>query len=340
MPPLISPLTPDRPILVIDGFNCFLRFFFASQEINSKSEPVGGVVGFMRFLDNIVGLFCPAKVYVVWEQGGPSPRRKHISKDYKANRAKIKEMKKIQNGSDSMRDTLALDDETRIQQLTMLAAILKTTPVCQIYLPETECDDIVAYLAKDLFRNSTARKVIVSNDKDFYQLLDDPMINIYDPATKRIIDDKEVMTKFGISARNFCMAKSISGDDSDNVSGIPGAGFKTAVKRFPKLASIDEDVTIATLLEEAKIGKAATKKPPMIYEDVLNNEELLRRNWSLMYLNSSNLSASQIAKVNYIVENHIPNMDKLALIKTIIGYGINSTIDYDRFCSQLRNYLR
>lgn len=340
MPPLISPLTPDRPILIIDSFNVFLRHFFANQEINAKSEPVGGVVGFMRSLDNLVGTFCPSKVYVIWEQGGPSPRRKHISKDYKANRAKIKEMKKIQNGTDSMRDSLALDDETRIQQLTMLAAILKTTPVCQIYLPETECDDIVAYLAKDLFRNSTARKIIVSNDKDFYQLLDDPSINIYDPAIKKIVDGQEVINKFGISARNFCMAKSIAGDDSDNVNGIPGAGFKTALKRFPKLASADEDVTIASLLQESKEANTSSKKPPAIYEQVLNNEDLLRRNWSLMYLNSSNLSASQITKINYIVENHTPNMDKLALIKTIIGYGINSTIDYDRFCSQLRNYLR
>jgi len=340
MPPLNSPTTPDRPILIYDGLNIFLRSFFANQEISAKSEPVGGVVGFMRSLDNLVGMFCPAKVFVVWEQGGPSPRRKHISKDYKANRAKMKEMKKIQNGTDSMRDTLAIDDETRIRQLTMLAAILKTTPVCQIYLPETECDDIVAYLAKDLFRNSSARKIIVSNDKDFYQLLEDPMINIYDPATKRIIDANEVITKFGISARNFCMAKTIAGDDSDNVSGIRGAGFKTAVKRFPKLASVDEDVNLTSLLEDAKIGKAASKKPPMIYEEVINNEELLRRNWNLMYLNSSNLAASQIAKINHIVEVHVPNMDKLALIKTVIGYGINSTIDYDRFCSQLRNYVR
>ena len=331
--------TTERPILIIDAFNNFIRHFLVNQEINLRSQPVGGVIGFMKAVDYLVGTFCPSRVYVVWENGGASQRRRHISPEYKANRAKMKEVKKIQQGKENIRDVLALDDETRVQQITMLTALLKSTPVCQIYVQDTECDDIVAYLAQDKFRNVNAKKIIVSNDKDFYQLLHNPNINIYDPATRKIIDETEVMVKFGISARNFCLAKTIAGDDSDNVSGVPGAGFKTVAKRFPKMASGTEDVTIADIISEAKQGNSGKKKIA-IYDAISESEELIRRNWELMYLNSSNMSASQISKINYIVDNHEPKMDKLSLIKTVIECGINSTFDYDRFCSQMRNFIR
>jgi 5'-3' exonuclease len=336
----MSQAAQERPIIIIDGFNIFIRSYMVNQEINLRSQPVGGVVGFMKSVDYLVGTFCPSRVYVVWENGGPSSRRRHISPEYKANRAKMKEVKKIQQGKENMRDVLALDDETRIQQITMLTALLKSTPVCQVYVPDTECDDIVAYLAQDKFRTSTSKRIIVSNDKDFYQLLHDPLINIYDPSTRKIIDGNEVLNKFGISARNFCLAKTIAGDNSDNVEGVIGAGFKTIAKRFPKMASVDEDIDISNILTEARTANIGKKKPIAVYENVVQAEKLIRRNWDLMYLNTSNLSASQINKINYIVDNHEPRMDKLSLIKTVMECGINTAFDYDRFCSQMRNFVR
>ena len=335
-----SPTSSERPYIIIDSFNVFLRHYFVNQETNSKSQPIGGVIGFMKHVDYLVGTFCPSKVFVVWESGGASPRRKKISPNYKANRAKMKELKKIQAGKESIRDVLALDDQTRIQQLTILAQLLKTTPVCQIFVSETECDDIIGYLVKDKFKGVLAKKIIVSNDKDFYQLLDDPKVEIYDPATRAIIGAPKVLEKFGVSARNFCLAKTIVGDVSDNVEGISGAGFKTVAKRFPGLASSETDVDIDTLIATAREAYKSTKKAPKVLLEVSQSEDLLRRNWDLMYLDSSNLSASQIAKVNYIVDTHEPKMDKLGLIKTITESGINTAFDYDRFCSQMRNFVR
>jgi DNA polymerase-1 len=330
----------ERPYIIIDGFNVFLRHYFANQEMNSKSQPIGGVIGFMKHIDYLTGNFCPSKIFVVWENGGPSARRKKICPEYKANRAKIKEIKNIQSGRGGTRDALALDDQTRIQQLTTLAQLLKNTPVCQVFVADTECDDIVAYLAKEKFAKVDAQKIIVSNDKDFYQLLDDPNVNIYDPATKSLVDGGKVLEKFGVSARNFCLAKTVVGDVSDNVNGVDGVGFKTLAKRFPSLSSIEMDVSIDDLIEAAGEASRGSKKPLKLFGEVAKSEDLLRRNWDLMYLNSSNLSASQLSKIDYVVDTHEPKMDKLGLIKTITEAGINTSFDYDRFCSQLRNFVR
>jgi DNA polymerase-1 len=331
---------PARPIIIVDGFNCFLRHYFVNQEVNSRSQPVGGVVGFIRQIDNLTSSFSPSRIYVVWENGGPSPRRKKILPTYKANRAKATEMKKIQSGNESIKDALAADDETRIRQLTILAQLLKSTPICQIFIPETECDDIIAYLIKNKFRYSPGKKIIVSTDKDFYQLLDDPEVSIYDPASRNVIDAKKVQEKFGIAPRNFCMAKILAGDDSDNIPGIPGAGFTTITKRFSGFSDDSKDVDIAQVLSEAKTKIETSKKPLKIYEEVAKSEELLRRNWELMYLDSSKLSASQVSKIDYIVDSHEPKMNKLQFVKTIIEAGINSSFDVENFALQMRIFLR
>jgi DNA polymerase-1 len=219
----------ERPILIVDGLNCFLRHYLVNESVSSKSEPVGGVVGFIKFIDYITNIHMPQKLFVVWETGGGSARRKAFYKDYKKDRGKIKEFKKIHNGTASMRDQLAVDDQVKVAQLSMLHKILKTTPICQIFVAGTEADDIVAYLATQQFRNTDAQKVIVSGDHDYYQLLDDKTITIYDPSKRSYVTGDDVFNTYGIAPRNFCLARALSGDPSDNLDGIPGVGLKSTI---------------------------------------------------------------------------------------------------------------
>lgn len=329
----------SRPYIFVDGFNLFIRHYLVNQEITAYSVPVGGTLGFLRSLHYIVETYTPEKIFVIWENGGGSPRRKSIFSEYKQNRAKMKDMKNIQY--QSQKETLKNDDETRVQQLLMLTRLLKTTPICQVFVPETECDDIISYLVKDKFgHNEEIRKVIVSNDKDFYQLLDTPNTEIYDPATRSIITKHKVLEKYGISARNFCLAKAICGDDSDNIPGVPGIGFKTAVKRFPMLSDDDKDATIQELIEASRQAISTTKKPPQAYQEVISNEKIIKRNWDLMYLNSSCLSATQINKINNIVDSFSGKMERSDFINILLKEGITTTFDVDTFFLNLTSYLR
>jgi len=327
-----------RPTLIIDGMNLFVRHFMANEEINNKGEPIGGVIGFLKGINIFLDKFSPQKIFVIWESGGPSPRRKRISNSYKANRSKLKEFTKYKAGTGNMKDVLRLDEETKVNQLLLLSKLLKTTPIHQIFVPETECDDIIAYLIRGKLINNKNKKIIVSSDKDFIQLLDDSTVEIYDPATKSLINEQKIIEKYSISARNFCLAKTLVGDESDNLEGVPGAGWKTVAKRFPILAETNRDIMIADLLESSKLN-FNDKKPIKLYKDVLNNEELIKTNWSLMYLNISTLSANQINKIDNIVDNHEYRMDKLSFIKILLEAGVATNLDIDNFCSELRNLL-
>lgn len=339
----VSTQKTERPIIIVDGFNIFLRHFIVNETVNGMGDPVGGVVGFLKNLINLTNTFVPRKIYVVWEQGGGCPRRKKIFEGYKANRARDKEtfkdVSKDQTVVKKQNHAWIMDDnENRIKQLHLLTQVLKQIPVCQIFLPETECDDIVAYLVKYKFKALPEKKIIVSSDKDFYQLLEDPRVEIYDPAKREIVNGDKVFDKYQISARNFCLAKALVGDTSDNINGIAGLGFKTAAKRFPVLGDKTKDVLVSDIIEESQMH-LDEKSKIKIFNEIVTNTELLHRNWKLMYFDTSNLSASQIDKVDYIVENHVASMNKLGLIKTIIEAGIATDIDYDRISVQFKTTL-
>jgi 5'-3' exonuclease len=326
-----------RPVFIIDGFNIFLRSYFVNEAINSKSEPIGGVVGFLRFLDTMIYRFSPGQVLVIWENGGPSARRKKISAAYKEKRNKVEEFKNMKSNG-TIKDSLKTDTRSKVQQLTLLNTLLKKTPVCQIFIKDVECDDVIGYLAKYTYANDPRLKLIISSDKDFFQLLDNPTVKIFDPARKITLDENYVIERFGIAPRNFCLARTLIGDPADNISGISGAGLKTVVKRFPAFANPKEDVTIDQVLESARsaIESGSNLK---VFKEIVRCEETIRTNWKLMYLSSNNLSSLQIEKIEGTLKLHEPKLDKLGLIKEITKAGMNMSFDFNRFHTSLKQCL-
>jgi len=328
----------NRPYLFIDGLNVFIRHYLVNGTVSNKSELIGGVVGFLRFINYAINTFAPSKVFVVWESGGGSARRRSIYKGYKANRGKIKEFKKLKAGTATMRDQLVRDDSTKIKQLSQLYKLLSYTPVCQVFVSGTEADDVLAYLVAQHFRTDPTDKIIVSNDKDFYQLLEDDSVVIYDHSKRAIVDGNKIHEKYNIAARNFLMARSLVGDTSDNIGGVAGVGLKTVVKRFPQISDRTVDINTGDILAECDKQIAANAKQK-VFKHVRESEELIRRNWKLMCLSSSMLSAKEITKVEYLVDNHEAKMNKIALIKEVISSGMAIAFDFDSFSSQMRTLM-
>ncbi len=324
-----------RVTLILDGFNLFLRSYMVNETMNNAGEPYGGTVGFLKFLGWTVENTAAKKVILVWEHGGGSPRRKSIFPEYKANRTKVKELNSIYKTSDPAKLHLQ-DKENRLKQLLATTSVLKNLPVCQVFIPDTECDDIIGYLAKYKIKG---KKIIVSSDRDFYQLLADEDVKIYEPTKRTYVDSAKVLDQFGIAPRNFCLARTIIGDDSDGIPGVNGVGFKTAAKFFKDILSdTSKDYNTDSILEECKKQVPTSKRK--VYKHVLEAEEVLRRNWDLMYLDAtSNLSSQQISKVDYIVDNYTPICNQLTCIKTLLKEGISWDDKFDFMFKQLRNHL-
>ena len=259
----------NRPVIIIDALNLFTRHFIAHPALGKNGQHVGGIVGFLYAISSFSEQYGPSKVIVVWEGGG-SKRKRDIYKDYKQKRRPAKLNRQYKEIPDSI--------ENRNYQVAFLVNILSLLPICQIYGDECEADDAIGYICK--YRLKDKRKLIISSDKDFYQLLDKKTI-IYSPTWKKLVTSKEVKSKFKISPENFCLVKAICGDKSDNIPGVKGAGFKTVSKRFSFLQN-DESYTINDIIKfcEKLINEKSVVK-------ILHEIKITKHNRKKLEINAS-----------------------------------------------------
>jgi 5'-3' exonuclease len=294
---------------LVDGYNLFIRSYMAYPQMNKNGEHVGGIVGFIKKLSEISSVFLPEKIYIIWEGGGSS-KRKSIRPDYKERRTPTKLNR-------FYKDDLPDSVNNQLYQLQLLVSLNKFLPFCQIYLENLEGDDVIGFLSKNRFLNQN--KIILSSDKDMYQLLDDKT-SIWDFGLKKIINQNNVFEEFRVNPKHFGLLKTICGDVSDNIKGIKGLGYKKAVKLFP-LLSTNEDVLLEDLINYA----AARTQESEMFKRCYEMKEFLRENWQLIDITRITLSHQQIQKLDYLIDNFVPDFD----IYQIKKFFLQNFIDID-----------
>lgn len=290
--------------------NLFVRSYSAYPTMSSHGYQMGGCIGFLKTLRRIVNEQQPSAVYIAWEGGG-SQRRRSIYPEYKMNR---KPSKLNRFYEDDIPDT----QDNEKHQIFALLSMLKSVPVCQIYTQDCEGDDVVAYLCRGPMRN--VPKVIASSDKDLYQLLDENT-KIYSLHKKTYVTEPDVLVEFRVRAQNFAIAKSLCGDPGDNVPGIKGLGFKTVAKMYPFLGT-EQEIMLQDVIDYA----AAHVDDSIVHRRVIDQQDDLRRNWKLVFLDGGMLSATQASSVDHLVGTFKPRVDKMGLVKSLVKEGIG---DFD-----------
>ncbi|MDY6367313.1 MAG: DNA polymerase I, partial [Clostridia bacterium] len=112
-------------------------------------------------------------------------------------------------------------------QIPLLKSLLTLMGVKCLEKEGVEADDIIGTVAK----KSGIKTFIYTGDKDSFQLVDDKISVCF---TKRGITEIELYSKdtftekTGIIPSQIIDLKSLMGDSSDNIPGIPGVGEKTA----------------------------------------------------------------------------------------------------------------
>ena len=74
----------ERPIMIIDGLNLFMRHYIAHPAMSKNGDQVGGIVGFFNNLLRIIERVNPERVYIIWEGGG-SIRKRSLYSDLDVN---------------------------------------------------------------------------------------------------------------------------------------------------------------------------------------------------------------------------------------------------------------
>ena len=168
----------SRPYILVDGLNVFMRHFAANPARSLNGELCGGILGMLKNIQYLIERFHPEKVIVAWEGGG-SLRRRNIDSNYKEGRRPVGLNRSKYN---DIPETV----DNRNNQLKLLIEAINFTPITQVYLNDCEADDIISVVVQ---HPSFAgwQKVIVSSDKDFFQLCDGETI-VFRPIQKQVIN--------------------------------------------------------------------------------------------------------------------------------------------------------
>lgn len=99
-----------------------------------------------------------------------------------------------------------------------------------------EADDVIASIC---YQNKSKDIVIVSSDKDMFQLLRFPNIKLYNPNTKQYLQNIDCINKYNVTPEQFTFYQTLVGDACDNIKGIKGIGPKKAATLVNQYKSLD-----------------------------------------------------------------------------------------------------
>ena len=319
-------MSSSKRVLIVDQLNLFFRNYIVNPSISTDGAPIGGLRGCIQSLQKVIRESKPDMVVICWDGAGGSKKRKLIKKDYKAGRKPIRLNRAIRNMSD--------DEETdnKFWQQSRLVDYYNQIPVIQFMFDATEADDIIAYVSKHKLLEDYD-KIILSSDKDFFQLLDDKTV-LYRPVQKEILNKNNIVDKFSIHPTNFAMARAMAGDKSDNIEGVPGVGLKTISRRFPFLKE-GKTKTFSDIITHCK--KELEGGEIKAYRNILESEEMLKRNYQMMQLYAPLLSIDEKNLVNATLQDPDQTFNKTELIKMMIkdGFGEINFVDLFRHFNKI-----
>jgi len=305
-----------KRLLIIDALNMYFRAYIVDPSLSTNGQPIGGIKGFLKILQKLVRETKPDEIIICWDGEGGSQKRKTKNKAYKEGRKPIRLNRDIRNLSEN--EELA----NKVWQQTRLAEYLNELPIIQLWLTAVEADDIISVVAQHSLYSGW-QKVIVSSDKDFFQLCDNETV-VFRPIQKEVLNQKALVEQYGIHPKNFALARAVAGDKSDNLPGVGGVGLPTVSKRFPFLAE-NMSFGIDSLIIHAEENQGTVKA----YTSVIEHQDLIRENYRLMQLYTPSLSVQGRKKIDYALENFEPELAKTNVKAMMIedGFGIVNFTD-------------
>jgi DNA polymerase I len=207
----------EPTLFLIDGSNYVYRAFYAIRELsNSKGFPTNAIYGFTTMLLKLLRDWKPQYIAVVFDLKGPTFRHEAFQA-YKATRR-------------------ATPDDL-ILQIPCIKDIIRGFSIPVLEMQGLEADDIIGTLARK-YADENIKTVIVSGDKDMMQLVSDK-VTMIDTMKDKSYDVEAVKERFGVAPEKVIEILGLTGDQSDNIPGVPGIGPKTAQRLIEEFGSVE-----------------------------------------------------------------------------------------------------
>ena len=234
-------ISKHKKLLLIDANNLCYRVFWTHRKLSYNGESIALLYGFFRSLISLKKRYSDHFFIVAWDGG--SRRRKEesqraveeglIPSAYKANRKK---------------DEIPEDLEAMFEQMDQLKEDLDMLRLLQVWIKGYEADDVIySYVQKH--KELCDEIVVVTSDKDFYQLLDDN-VKIFDAMKDEVWSRERFVCEFDYEPTLWVDAGALSGDSSDNIFGVEGWGPVTTNKYVREFGGVDNILTAVALKDK------------------------------------------------------------------------------------------
>ena len=228
-------------LLVIDGNSLLFRAYYATSYTGNimrtkDGVPTNALFAFGNMIHRIISSFKNDEHIIVAFDTGKKTFRHSELDTYKANRKPC--------------------PEELIIQMPLARELLHALGVFTSEIEGYEGDDIAGTVAKKAAKEGYEVEIYTS-DKDFLQLIDENIeIHILKKGLSEveIVDNQNMVEKFGFTPLQILDFKGLRGDSSDNLPGIPGIGDKTAVKLIQEYGSLEAIIEAAPNMN-SKLGE-------------------------------------------------------------------------------------
>jgi DNA polymerase-1 len=262
---------------IIDGHSQLYQAYYAITGLTTpKGQPINAVYGFTRMLRKIIKEDKPCYMAIAFDTKGPTFR--HIEyKEYKSHRKPT--------------------PDDLVSQIPLLYDVINAYDIPLFAIQGFEADDIIGTISKKLSKENI-ECTIITIDKDMDQLID-KHIKIFNPRKKEIRDTEKLRKEKGIEPENVIDILALGGDSSDNIPGIPGIGYKTALNLIREWKSLENVIS--------NVDKIKGKKKQ---ENLLKYTELARLSKRLATIDTEvpldfNLEACRLTNFNNIKLNEL-----------------------------------
>jgi 5'-3' exonuclease len=181
-------------------------------------NSVHAVFGFARFIGDLIERVRPKYIAVAFDQRRANSYRNRIYPAYKANRERA--------------------PVDLVLQFERCRELCRHLGLAVFVDPEYEADDIIGSLAT-LMRDEGVRSAYITRDKDLAQLMRDGDV-FWDFGAREQFGYHDIERHFGVLPERFADYLALTGDEVDNIPGVPGIGHRTAASLMKAFASLDE----------------------------------------------------------------------------------------------------
>ena len=252
-----------RRNILVDGNNLIHRAYFAYVESRVREGlaplctsgrapkggyPTGVIYGSLAMLSSwLYDINNPTRICVFFD--GVPKRRLDLDPNYKGDRDFAERGLNLSDpsGTGIRHPRKLLDGYEADCEIDVLAHVFSLLGCDVFHHPEEEADDLVASFVK---AHPDELHVVISDDKDFFQLLVNPRVVVFRPGSKddRFFDAEKATNHWAkfqkgshppVPVSQVRMFKSLCGDSSDSIIGIERLRKKVALP-LCHLSSVDE----------------------------------------------------------------------------------------------------